>query len=74
MIKEIIMYQVQCDNCKEFFQDDYCCAWTDPDSAVDYAIDSVWIEQDSKHYCNDCYLWSDDETDEIILNKERRKD
>lgn len=74
MIKEITMYYVECDNCKNslFENEDYSC-WNDESSAKDVAsnMDGSIIDHDGKDYCCDCAKFDDD--DNLILDLSRIK-
>jgi hypothetical protein len=72
--KEITMYYVECDNCKEslFENDEYSC-YTDEISAKDVAmdIDGSVINHEGKDYCSSCAKFNDD--DAIIIDITRFK-
>lgn len=66
MIHEVKMYTVLCDNClKDYNKGSDIVAWTGKDESEDMALESGWIKQNNKHYCNDCYTLG--LNDEIIL-------
>jgi hypothetical protein len=73
--KEIIMYYVECDNCKEslFENDEYSC-WNEPSAAVEMAdnIDGSIIDHKGKDYCPLCAKFDDD--DNLIIDLSRTKD
>lgn len=72
--KEITMYYIECDNCKEslFENEDYSC-WNDELSAKDVAsnMDGAIIDHDGKDYCCDCAKFDDE--DNLILDLSRTK-
>ena len=74
MIKEVIMYFVECDNCKEslFENDDYSC-YNDESAAKDVAhdIDGSIINHEGKDYCPYCAKFDDD--DNLIIDNARFK-
>lgn len=67
MIKEKRMFTVICDRCgaDALAESEYSC-WESEDVAIDDAVDN-WDYQiiDGKHFCPECWTWSDDE--EIII-------
>lgn len=65
MIVKKIFYGIQCDRCGEMYNDGDHEFWFDEDSAIEYAIESEWIEKDGKHYCYDCY--EVDDKDNILV-------
>ncbi len=69
MIVKEIFYGIECDRCKELHNDGDHEFWFDEDSAVEYAIESDWIEKHGKHYCNDCY--EIDNKDNVIIYEDR---
>lgn len=73
MIKEITMFTVICDNCREDSNEggEYSC-WNEAEAALEMAKESGWIEEGGKHYCEKCWLHDDD--DNIAINKERYKE
>lgn len=69
MVKEKIMYGVNCDNCgKEWIDEDNgFVAFTDKSGINEYLTeDCEWHTQEDKHYCPDCFRGFDDD-DNIIL-------
>lgn len=72
--KEITMYYVECDNCKEslFENEEYSC-WNDENSAIDVAsnMDGAIIDHEGKDYCSSCANYNDE--DEIIIDITRFK-
>ena len=64
---------VQCDNCKDTYQDDDSgyAFWMNPNDAWECANDDGWTEEDDKHYCSNCFEYNDD--DELIINEKRTK-
>lgn len=70
MITTEIFYGIQCNRCKEDFQDynDHSF-WIDKSSAIEQAMDSEWIEEKGKHYCPNCYEL-DEETDENKIRED----
>ena len=71
MKKEVKMYTIVCDNCKNDAgsESDYSC-WNDENAAEDVAIESDWLKDDNKHYCPDCYDY--DQYDNIVISAERK--
>jgi hypothetical protein len=72
--KEITMYYVECDNCKEslFKNDEYSC-YTVERSAKDVAmdIDGSIINHEGEDYCCNCAKVDDD--DNLIIDTTRFK-
>lgn len=52
------MWEVQCDNCKEFLrgEDDICLSWADKETAEKMAEVSGWVKKKQKHYCPLCFV------------------
>jgi hypothetical protein len=73
MKKKVEMFTVQCDNCKEEYQDEHSgfCAWTDFGGAWEYASEENWTEHEGNHYCEKCHSFDDD--DNLILEDSRTK-
>lgn len=73
--KEITMYYVECDNCKEslFENEDYSC-WNDENTATEMAdnIDGSVIDHEGKDYCCKCAKWDDE--DNLIIDETRFKE
>lgn len=66
MIKELTMYTVVCDECRQQLNEgDEIIAWSDKVNAQDIAMKADWVTVDNKHYCNDCYYY--DEDDKLII-------
>jgi hypothetical protein len=80
MIKQIIMFGAQCDNCKKEWYDDHngFIAMNDESSIETVLMESEWIKGDEKfkegknneHYCPECYGY--DDNDDFILLKSRK--
>ena len=69
MIKEVTMYSVVCDRCgKTYGVDDGIDCWVDICTAREQATESEWVEIGDKHYCPDCYEFSD-ELEEYVPKK-----
>jgi hypothetical protein len=68
------MYTVECDNCKDIYQDEFS-AWSDSGTAEEYATDSGWFrgerkkEDDTVHYCDVCHDIDDDGN--LIIDESR---
>lgn len=68
MIKEVITYDIICDNCGKSLTDNLEWMFVDLESAMMVAIESDWhIEK--KHYCPDCFSFGDDD-ELVILNNQ----
>lgn len=62
------MYTVICDGCgKDVCDDTEYSGWSEEYYVEDIASEADWIEQDSKHYCPDCFEHDDD--DNLIIKK-----
>ena len=73
MIKEVTMYSVVCDRCgKAYGVDDGIDCWVDICIAREQATESEWVEIGDKHYCPDCYEFSD-ELEEYVPKKKEDK-
>ena len=69
MIKEVTMYSVVCERCgKTYGVDDGIDCWVDICTAREQATESEWVEIGDKHYCPDCYEFSD-ELEEYVPKK-----
>lgn len=66
MIVSEIFYGVKCNRCGDQYEDGEHSFWSDESSAIENAMESEWIEQKNKHYCNNCH-GVNGETDEIIV-------
>lgn len=71
MIEKVEMYTVVCDHCKKNIGEDqdYSC-WGDESTAEDNAMNSDWIEEEGRHYCDLCYIT--DDNDVLVLPPERK--
>ena len=68
MIQEVTMYTVICDNCgKDVNKDAEFSCWNEKGYAEECAKNADWIEDDDKHYCDDCFSY--DENDNIVLKQ-----
>lgn len=68
MIVEVKMYTVICDNCgTDVNKDSEYSAWNDKNFAENVAMESDWIKEGDKHFCN--YCWSHDEDDKVVLKR-----
>lgn len=66
MITEATMYGIQCDGCKQIFEDSDGYLVYDREEDIESAIiDANWIKVRDKHYCEKCYRYGDN--DELIL-------
>jgi hypothetical protein len=62
MVKEMTMYSVVCDNCGiDVNENSEYAAWSDKSHAEDIALESDWLKQEDKHYCQDCFSYDDEE-------------
>lgn len=70
LIKEEFI-AMQCDNCKELFENQYGESFfVDENAATDEATNwGTFIMHQGKHYCKDCC--HTDDNDEIVINKQR---
>ena len=69
MIKQVTTYSLVCDRCgKTFCEGDTIITGSDKKSARGYALESGLVEMSDKHYCPDCYEFSD-ELDEYVPKK-----
>ena len=69
MIVSEIFYGVKCNRCGEQYEDGEHSFWSDEDNAIENAMESEWIEEKGKHYCDKCFHYNDE--DELIINAER---
>lgn len=62
MIQEVKMYTVICDCCGKDVNEDaeYSC-WSDNGFAEDIAMESGWLKEEYKHYCQDCFSYDDED-------------
>ena len=71
MIKEITMYQAECDGCGNIYvspvNNDWC--WKSRKMALKNATNWGWEEIDGKLYCPDCFVW--DRKNKCYKPKER---
>jgi hypothetical protein len=73
MLKELTMYTVICDNCgKDVNEDSEFSAWSDKTYAEDVAMEANWIDEDDKHYCDDCFSYDDE--DNLVLKTIEKSD
>lgn len=70
MIKQVNMYAITCDGCGKTFSADDIVAWVDVCTAREQALDSEWQEIDGKHYCPDCYEYSEELDEYVPKSKE----
>lgn len=65
------MYTVVCDNCgKDSNEDSEYSCYSDKDHAEENAIESDWIQEEDKHYCDECFSYDDD--DNLIIKPIKR--
>lgn len=73
-VKKVEMFTVVCDNCgvDNGKDQEYSC-WGDEGYAKEQAMESNWIEEGDKHYCEDCYEYDDEDNLVIktVLHKQR---
>lgn len=64
---EEILKTVQCDNCKVHYEDENSGYgfWINEQDAWECANNDGWTEENNMHYCNDCYVY--DNNDKLIL-------
>ena len=68
---------IQCDNCKQTYQDEDSgyAFWLDPSDAWESANNDGWDSdfenKNTKHYCPRCHHYNDE--DDLIINKDRFK-
>jgi len=70
MYQEIKCVCIECDVCKETFQDDFTgfSIFIDKQSAIDRAQEYAWHEtEDEKHYCPKCHSFDDE--DNLVINQ-----
>ncbi|MEH0153751.1 hypothetical protein V6R21_06355 [Limibacter armeniacum] len=63
MIKEVIGYGAECDNCKKDWVND-CMGWgsmSDEVSMKHELSNDDWLSEGDKHYCPDCWSYDDNE-------------
>jgi hypothetical protein len=70
MIKEVTMYTVICDRCGKDASEDGGSCWGSPEDAVEVACEDLlllgtYMAIEGKHYCGDCVMWNDDESELI---------
>lgn len=60
-------YGVQCDRCREIFENPISgfTLWCDTSQPMDEAQNYSWIEHEGKHYCPDCYEY--DMNENVII-------
>lgn len=72
MIYKVEMYAGCCDNCKrEVLENAEYSALGDESLIKDEMLESGWIHDKGKDYCD--YCWCYDDNDSVIINKERTK-
>lgn len=70
MIKEVIMYRIECDCCNKGDEESEYYAWGDSNIAEECATEGDWHRtEDGKHYCGDCHCFSDD--GELLIGPEQ---
>lgn len=73
-LKKVEMFTVVCDNCEEQVckHGEYSC-WIDELSAKEVAMESGYLQEGDKHYCEDCYEYDDEDNLVIktVLHKQR---
>jgi hypothetical protein len=68
MIKTIVIFTVICDNCgKDVCDTDQYSGWDDIDYMEQVAQEDNWLQQDDKHYCQECYSYDDE--DNLIIKQ-----
>lgn len=70
MIQKVECFTLECDNCKEIFQDEHSgfSIFVDESSAWEYADNDGWYEDKGKHYCPSCHDFDDD--DNLIIKNQ----
>jgi hypothetical protein len=71
MISKLKCVVLVCDNCEYLFENySGFTIFLDKESAIEDATEDGWeTNQDSKHYCPDCFHYNDD--DRLVLNESR---
>jgi len=71
-VKKVEMFTVLCDNCGEDVcqGQEYSC-WNDEGYAKEIAMESGYISEDDKHYCEDCYEYDDE--DNLVIKTVAKK-
>ena len=71
MIEKIECVMLECDNCKDVFEDTSGFSiFIDESSVIERASDSEWNMDTEKHFCPLCH--SIDDKDEIIIDESRK--
>lgn len=74
MISKVECEILECDNCKELFEDSSGFSiFADESALKENAMDGGWEmnHESGKHYCDKCHEYNDD--DELIINPTRIK-
>ena len=71
MIKQIMAFTGQCDNCKREFEagNDGWVLFLDNDTVREEMSDHGWHEDGNKHYCDECHRFTDQ--DKLVINTDR---
>jgi hypothetical protein len=71
MITKVECVMLECDNCREIFEDGYegFSVFVDENQALEAADSAEWIKDGDKHYCPECAHYDDD--DNLIIDKTR---
>lgn len=73
-VKKVEMFTVICDNCgKDVCEGQEYSCWNDEQGAKEIAMESGYITEGDKHYCEDCYEYDDEDNLVIktVLHKQR---
>lgn len=73
-VKKVEMFTVVCDNCsKNLMKHGEFSCWSDELSAKEVVMESNWLEEKDKYYCEDCYEYDDEDNLVIktVLYKQR---
>ena len=65
MIVSEIFYGVKCNRCGEQYEDGEHSFWSHQDNAIEYAMESEWIEEKGKHYCPECYEYNEEKDENL---------
>jgi hypothetical protein len=75
MISKVECEILECDNCKELFEDSSgFTIFADENALKENAMDDGWEmnHESGKHYCDKCHSYGDD-NDEFIIDSSRTK-
>jgi hypothetical protein len=69
MILKEIFYAVKCNRCGILHEGSDYSYFSQEGDAIESAYESEWCEFDDKHYCPDCFTFTDEDQEEVKVKE-----